>query len=106
MQRFGYIKSPGNLTGFIGEDDHHQPDKGISDFQADHWIRDFNSKMLQSSITITKTIPDQIERCKRVAGLINDSNLIEKYKAKRNAGWRAFREKVKEIANSSESNEK
>lgn len=40
-----------------------------------------------------------------MAGIINDSDLIEKYKAKRNAGWRAFRDKVKEIANSSSSSE-
>jgi hypothetical protein len=67
---------------------------------AENWIHDFNSKMLQASLTISKTIPDQVERSKRVAGIINDSGLIDKYKSKRNAGWRAFRDKVKEIANS------
>ena len=56
--------------------------------------------MLQASLSISKTIPDQVERSKRVAGIINDSGLIDKYKSKRNAGWRAFRDKVKEIANS------
>ena len=56
--------------------------------------------MLQASLSISKTIPDQVERSKRVAGIINDSGLIDKYKGKRNAGWREFRDKVKEIANS------
>ena len=37
-----------------------------------------------------------------MAGIINDSGLIDKYKAKRKAGWRIFRDKVKEIANSSD----
>ena len=56
--------------------------------------------MLQASLSISKIIPDQVERSKRVAGIINDSGLIDKYKGKRNAGWRAFRDKVKKIANS------
>ena len=58
--------------------------------------------MFQSSLTIFKTIPDPIERSKRVVGIINDSGLIDKYKAKRKAGWRVFRDKVKEIANSTD----
>jgi hypothetical protein len=47
-----------------------------------------------------KKFPDEEEYLNRVSTLISDRKEIEKYKLKKSQGWRAQRQKIKDVMNS------
>lgn len=61
--------------------------------------------MIGNSIKLRSLFSEPEVHLKRVNALINDRKEIDTFKAKKNSGWRAHRQKIKEIMGTVESEE-